>query len=503
MHRFARSMSAWLLLGVLAPLHSALAAESTEVERTLCIVELRNGLEANGLTADYLKEVVTSFQEDNNGDYILVAGDKAAEKLRKDRDQVPGALTDDRRAQLTDARKKGVAFLDNADTANAIKALQAVEAKYRAALAAPGADDKLRKEYLEVLAQLATAYVVAKDKDAASEVFRTVITTFGLKANVTDNDYRPDVVALFKSIVKEVNGMQKGSVEVTSVPAAARIILGGNDRGAAPMTVADLIPGTYSLRLQQGTSTSLLHRIKVTGGVISKIAIDLGFESHLVIDEKSLALGYADLDKAGQRVQADAIELGKQLEVNMVAVVGVVDGKLVSYLIDVGKGQIVRTNNVAVPNVGISKRAVGKTMVTILGARAEKNQAVGGSPAGSSSAWYTSIPGWACAGVGVVGLGLGFAKMSTTLGDGTSVSNFGSPTVHTQAEQDSVKSNRTLSGVGFGLGVVGLAAAGVLFAMQGKSAPASAAMMMPQPGQLADILPPLSFGQGPVTFATH
>jgi hypothetical protein len=283
MHPRLRSLAALVLsLGLALPSHIVLAADGGEVERTLAIVELRAGPDPNSQNADYLKEVEASFKEENSGDYILVTGDKVVEKLRRDRDQVPGALTDERRTQLAEARKKGIDYLDNADAANAIKALTAAEAKYRAALAAPGADDLLRKQYLDVLAQLATAYVVAKDRDAAAEVFRTVITTFGLKAPITDDNYRPDVVELFKTIVKEVQKLNKGSLEVASTPPGARIVLGGNDRGATPATVPDLVPGVYSLRLQQGTATSLLHRVKIGGGSTAKIAIDVPFESHLI-----------------------------------------------------------------------------------------------------------------------------------------------------------------------------------------------------------------------------
>jgi hypothetical protein len=507
MHPRLRSLAALVLsLGLALPSHIVLAADGGEVERTLAIVELRAGPDPNSQNADYLKEVEASFKEENSGDYILVTGDKVVEKLRRDRDQVPGALTDERRTQLAEARKKGIDYLDNADAANAIKALTAAEAKYRAALAAPGADDLLRKQYLDVLAQLATAYVVAKDRDAAAEVFRTVITTFGLKAPITDDNYRPDVVELFKTIVKEVQKLNKGSLEVASTPPGARIVLGGNDRGATPATVPDLVPGVYSLRLQQGTATSLLHRVKIGGGSTAKIAIDVPFESHLILEDKAVGLSYPTLDDATRRVQADAVELGRNLEVNMVAVVGVMDGKLVSFLVDVSGNKIVRNSAVKVPQVGISKRAVVKVMATILGEKADKGGDVATPGPTGATPWYTSVPGWAAAGVGVIGVGVGalFAG-SFQLKDGTTVSTFGDVGVPNAADlkeaEDTRGSRQVIAGAGLGLGVAALVASGVLFYLHGKSSPeGTSSLTLPRTDGLAFTLPPLGFGSAPLTF---
>ncbi len=525
----SRSTAVWALGAVLASatLHGAAApvaraAEGGDVERTLAIVELRSGEVADPLTNKYLAEIISAFREENPGDLILVDGKTTADKVRKDRDQVPSAISDATRAALAEARKKGTDLLDNADFPGAIKALGAAEAKYRAATGAPGADDKLRNEYLDVLAQLATAHVAAGDKGAAAEVFRTIITTFGLKANVTDDNYRPDVVELFKAEVKKVEKMPKGSVEVASSPAGARIILGGNDRGATPATVGDLVPGVYALRLQLGKESSMLHRVKIDGGAAAKVSFDIVYESHLALEESHVGLMYADLKTAEARIQTDAVNVGKDVEANMVCAVGVVDGKLVSFLVDVNNNRIVRyANDVKVPKVGISKRAVNKVLVTILGEKADKN-VVEGAPAGAKSAWYNSKPGLISAGVAVVGLGVGLA-MSSYLNKGNF--NFckdsgatctaeeiktGKPSSTNQAKFDefdsSIGTKGLISGVGLGLGVLGAAAAGYFFYAESQK-PAEAATVLYRgmetpPAQAQVVLPP-RLDAGPVRFLAH
>ncbi len=451
-------------------------AEGADVERTLAIVELRTGETADPLTNKYLAEIISAFRDQNRVNMILVDGKTTADKVRKNRDQVPSAITAETKAALADARKKGNDLLDNADFPGAIKGLTGAEAKYRAAMGAPGADDKLREEYLDVLAQLATAHVAAGDKGAAAEVFRTVITTFGLKAKVTDDNYRPDVVELFKAEVKKVEKMPKGSVEVASQPAGARIILGGNDRGASPMTVSDLIPGTYGVRLQSGAMSSMLHRVKVDGGATAKVTFDIAFESHLALEDDHVGLMYTDMKTAEARIQADAVSAGKDIEANLVCAVGVVDGKLVSYLVDVSGDRIVRyANDVKVPKVGISKRAVNTVLVTILGETADKNVVEGPIQPPAKSAWYNSKPGLVASGVAVIGLGIGLAFASYLNRDAITVYSCADPSLpcsnkdpvkNAKAVADfksSIESKGVMSGVGLGLGALAAAAAGYFF----------------------------------------
>ena len=490
MHQRLRTL-ALSLVALATCIAAPVAAGEHDIERTLAIIELRGGTDQNSLTVDYLREVMAAFKEENTGDYILVPGEKIAEKMGRNRDQVPGAVTDERRKALAEAKQKGIAFLDNADATNAIKALQAAESKYRATLAAPGADDGLRKEYLDVLAQLATAYVVAKDRDAAAEVFRVVITTFGLKARITDDNYRPDVVDLFKSVVKEVNQLQKGAVDVASTPIGAHIILGGIDRGATPLMISDLIPGIYTLRLQQGANTSMLHRVKINGGATTKIAIDLPFESHLVLEDKNVGLSYADLEAAKARVQLDATTLGRDLGVNMVCVIGVIGENLVSYVVDVGQNKVERSAIVKVPGVGTSKRAVTRVLTTILG---EKTPAGGVAPPPQVVArpWYRNVPAMAVAGGAVVALAVGLAYSSSLSGT--------NQVVKTQAEKDTILNHRLIAGAGLGVGGALAITSAVLFLLDGGKSGDTAGRV---PGLGPDVALPPPLGIAPVTFAAR
>lgn len=503
--RFRAGLMTLAALVILAPVSNGLAADS-EIERTISIIELRHGPDASSLTVDYLKALRSAFQQENKGDYILVPVQTAAEKLGKKRAQVPGSLTAERRTSLSEAKKMGVQYLDKADAVNAIKALNAAKSKYRPALAAPGADAALRKEYLDVLAKLATAHVVAEQKDNAAEVFREVITTFGLKAPITDDFYRPDVVEIFNSVVKDVTALQKGSIDVSSTPLGAGIILNGADRGKTPSQVADLLPGDYSLRLQRGSDSSMLHTVRVDGGKVSKVNIDIPFESHLVLDENSVGLSYKDMDEATRRIPLDAMTLGRAVELNLVAVVGVIDDKLAIFLIDVGQSRVISSNNsISVPQVGLSKKAVQRALSTMIGSKK-------GVVAAQAGDWYTSVPGWAVSGVGAVSLIVGLIY-SPYLASAeyypcpnpevkcVTEPNHPSYSLYLAEANDRAsehESGQVVSGVTLILGVAALGAGAYLFYRQAQGTPLVGLGLDPEQDSFR--LPPAMFGSEPAFF---
>ena len=506
--RFRAGLTTLAVLAVAAPLSNGFAAD-TEIERTISIIELRHGPDSSSLTVDYLKALRAAFREENKGDYILVPVKTAAAKLGKKRAQVPGSVTAERRTSLSEAKKAGVQYLDKADAVNAIKALNATKSKYLPALAAPGADAALRKDYLDVLAQLATAHVVAQEKDNAADVFREVITTFGLKAPITDDFYRPDVVEIFNSVVKDVMALKKGSIDVSSSPLGATIILNGADRGKTPKQVADLLPGDYSLRLQRGSDSSMLHTVRVDGGKVSKVNIDIPFESHLVLDEASVGLSYKDMDEATKRIPLDAMTLGRAVELNLVAVVGVIGDKLAVFLIDVGQSRVISSNNgIPVPQVGLSKKAVQRALTTMIGSKKQVLST-------QRNDWYTSVPGWAVSGVGAVSLIVGLAYVSSM----ASTEYYPCPNPEVKCVPDpngasyplyldeanervaSQQTDQVISGVGLTVGLVAVGVGAWLFYRhaQGDSV-AGLGVDFGSEGQ-GLVLPPAAFGTAPTFFS--
>ncbi len=486
---------------------SSATAADAEIERTISIIELRQGADSNSLTVDYLKAIRAAFHDANKGDYILVPAKTAAAKLGSKRSQVPGSLSAERRTSLAEAKKAGVQYLDKADAVNAIKALNAAKSKYRSALAAPGANAAIRKEYLDVLAQLATAHVVAKEKDKAADVFREVITTFGLKAPVTDDFYRPDVVQIFNNVVKDIRALKKGSIDVSSSPLGATIILNGADRGKSPRQVDDLLPGDYSVRLQRGSDSSMLHTVRVDGGKVSKVNIDIPFESHLVLNMDSVGLAYKDLDEARTRVPLDAMTLGRSVELNLVAVAGVIDDKLAVYLIDVGQSKVISSNSsISVPQVGLSKKAVRRAVTTLIGSN--------GRPMQTGNEWFKSVPGWAISGVGAVSMIVGLAYIGD-LGSAEyypcpnpevkCVPNPNSPEYGLYLDEankrvDEQQAGQVISGVSLALGVALIGTGAYFFYRHAQSNPIAGLDLGPDSQGLRVAMPPPTFGSAPAFF---
>lgn len=488
------------IASVLGLVCTPVLAGPQEIERTIAFIELRQGADPNSLTDDYLKEVQRTFQAENKGDFIFVPTSQILSKLGKTRDQLPRKLTPERRTMLSEARKKGIEYLDRADAANAIEALGAAASKYRSALAAPGADDKLRAAYLDILANLATAHILAKQDDKAADVFRLVVTTFGLKANITDDMYRPDVVEVFKKVVAEVKRLDKGKIEATSTPSGAKIIVNGAGRGETPGTVDDLIPGIYSVHMEKDNVTSMLHRVRVQGGKTTRVTFDLALESHLVLEDGAAGLSYKDLDETQGRVSVDGLAIGKTLGVNLVVAIGVIERKLVTYVIDTAKGEVVGSGKTNVPQVGLSKRAVTNVMETIKGK----------AGTGPTEPWYTYKPGLYVAGGGLVALTIGLIYMPALLSgktfyqcpDETQLCANPSPLFKQKAEDAAASYNgdRVLAITGLALGVVLGGVSAWMFYKHSQSGGLASLTELPAPDQMHAMMPPSSFGEQRVVF---
>ncbi|HAN30316.1 MAG TPA: hypothetical protein DCQ06_01840, partial [Myxococcales bacterium] len=473
-------------------------------------VELRDGPDASSLTLDYIKAVREAFNTRNSGDFILVDDATVLKKVGGKRQQVPGSLTAERITALEDFKKKGEMYLYQAppDLPKAVKALSTAESKYRAAVAAPGADDKVRKSYLNVLINLATAHFMAKDKDSSQEVFRHIVTTFGKDANV--DDFRPDILEKYKEVLAEMSQMPKGSIDVVSTPSQARVILNNVERGETPSQIGDLVPGEYSLRLKLNATTTLLHHVRVDGGKTTKVNIDLPFESHLIIGDNHVGLSYKDLSEVKKRFVADAVVAARPMAgVNYVVGIGVFENKLLTYVIDVNKNSIIRTSMNKVPQVGLSKRAVNRSVRAIMGT-------AGG---GGGGAWHTSIPGWVTSGAGLVSLSVGLAfvgyldqnsvtvyhcidpKENCAVSEKTDPAN--KPVINkAQLDyEDEIGRNSTISAIGIGLGVALLGAGGYFFYRQATNTSVASLPFGPKAHDPYSVMPPQQFGHARSVFS--
>jgi len=102
------------------------------------------------------------------------------------------------------------------------------------------------------------------------------------RSNLMNADYKTISVRLTKPFVSAgASGSGSGSVivygsmEITSVPDGASVALNGAPKGKTPLTIRDLVPGTYSLTFSRAGYSDLAIQAPVTGGRVSAIEAKL------------------------------------------------------------------------------------------------------------------------------------------------------------------------------------------------------------------------------------
>jgi len=474
----------------LAP--GASMAEQTGLEPTFTLVELRIGSEDLPKAGDYASEIARRVDEE--GKFAVLPREEATKRLSASVIGVQSKLGPEARARVKATLEKGNGdlFAASPNFKRAAEQFKAAVLELRDLVEDRGADDGLRKSYLDALVLLATSHMLGGEEAPARDALREVVLSFGFDAKVTDNDYRPDVVELFKGVVAQLKPLKRGTLDVSTIPAAGATLM-LNGRPHKTTRVQDLLPGTYRVRLFSQGQSSLVHVVTIDSGKAVALQVDIGFESHVWTRDGRLGLAYKDDAELRGRLPGDAGTIGRMLNLDYVGATGLTKSgentTLHAFLVGVRKAAIVKEKVEAV-RPDIFSKAAAKAAALALTAEAQQKK-----PAGAGGKqWYTSVPGWVAAGVGVIGLGLGIANLSYVMGKEVPAS-----------EYDSAKTNQKIGGAGLIIGALGLGAAGYFFATAASGGGDAALAPRLPVGERdpAACLPPQSFAYEPTRFSTH
>ena len=174
------------------------------------------------------------------------------------------------------------------------------------------------------------------------------------------------------------NTPETGSLRVETQPAGAKVMVDGTERGVAPVTISDLLPGDHEVVLQTPTA-SARHVVNVQAGGTASIvtpvaaaAVAAGPVSgwltvrapfSLDIREEGRIIGTTDADKLMLAAGRHDIELvNETLGYRVTRVVQVLPGKVVSLSIDLPKG-VVNLNAIPWAEVWLDGQRVGETPI--------------------------------------------------------------------------------------------------------------------------------------------
>jgi hypothetical protein len=174
------------------------------------------------------------------------------------------------------------------------------------------------------------------------------------------------------------NTPETGSLHVETQPAGAKVIVDGTDRGVAPVTLTDLLPGDHEVVLQTPIA-SARHVVSVQAGGTASLVTPVAAAAttagpvsgwltvkapfSLEIREEGRLIGTTDADRLMLAAGRHDIELvNETLGYRVTRVVQVMPGKVASLAVDLPKG-VVHLNATPWAEVWVDGQRVGETPI--------------------------------------------------------------------------------------------------------------------------------------------
>ena len=174
------------------------------------------------------------------------------------------------------------------------------------------------------------------------------------------------------------NTPETGSLRVETQPAGAKVMVDGTDRGVAPVTINDLLPGDHEVILQTPIA-SARHVVSVQAGGTASIVTPVASATtpagpvsgwltvkapfSLEIREDGRVVGTTDADRLMLAAGAHTIELvNETLGYRVTRTVQVMPGKVASLAVDLPKG-VVNLNAMPWAEVWVDGQRVGETPI--------------------------------------------------------------------------------------------------------------------------------------------
>ena len=377
----------------------ALAAAPDEAEPTVVVFELHYADRVFDKTSEYAQRV--EEQITHSGGFAVLGRADAEKRVRA---QIPQSAAVSIAAQADDVRKAVKEAEDiffGGDTKTALDRLKGANDQLRKILAGLSLADSIRKEYVSTQMLLMLIYHRSKQEDKAREVATDLVKRVGEDPSISDDNYHPEAVAIYRDMVKSLAAKRIGKISVASNPPGADIFINGTRQDQkTPATIEGLFPGQVLVQIRKDGRASLVKDVVIDEGTTMQLDVDLEFESALAFDATHFGLAFRDAADRARNLPRFAAKLGAIVQADRVAFVGLGerDGKtqLEAYLARAPAEEMVRGTEIATRADVISKNR-GDQVAAFL--------AYGDAPEMAYKPWYTNTLGWVLTGAGLVGAG--------------------------------------------------------------------------------------------------
>jgi len=426
-------------------------------EKTLAVVDFQVGEEAFPKAVTYAERV----EEELSGArfFTVLPSADAARALAASGDELEpvDAATVTRLTQ----RLGEVEELVYTRPKRAIKKLKGLVVQLDEALGHAVPDAAARALYFKLHIKLARAYSDLGKEHATRAVMRKMVAFLG-SAEVTEDNFHPKIVALWRETVARAAKADHASLRVSSVPPGLPVLINGRRlEGVTPLMLGALAPGSAVVTVDSPRG-SISRRVTLVANETATLKLDVDRALALRVRDDRVGLHFPDAETYHRRAGDLAAWLGERLRVDRVLLCGLVpkDGGvfLTGILVDTATGKVEQSKELYTkPNV-ISRLRVRQLAGFFQGIFVETQM----------KPWYTSWLGWTGVGVAVAGAVAGpllWLQYESTLTEIQCTK--GPPECKTEAERallaGDAKAYRALGGTGFVLAGLGAAAAIVGF----------------------------------------
>ncbi|MBP7126740.1 hypothetical protein KBD49_10285 [Myxococcota bacterium] len=405
------------------------------------------------------------------------------------------------------------------DPQTAVEVLSKARQELEALAEGMAVSEKVRSEYLKAQMLLARSHLDAGNEARAAEVLREVIRQYGESLEVTEKDYHPRLVRLFRKIRQEMMGSRTGVVVVTTPETGCLTLLDGRELpGTTPREYSGLFPGMHYLQVRCGGVESMIRRIQIGRERLS-LLVDVPFEAAMTMDGNRLGLSFPDVQSKETFAQPFAMKFGEIVGADLVLLQGMdLEGHLDARLIEVRTGREVGRGRAPAKSQVVTPSSVKAVVAAIQGRDIAASGTHGVAPAPGKKAGKGGATGWVVGSL-VTAAGLGLASWAAyetavwaeARGEATKPYPDRDPgetdpaylarlrSVYEQKVRDADRANRaaTLAAVGWSLGGAATVTGVVLLVLKDRVFPdrsaASGALLLPVPmragGGLAFSLP--------------
>jgi hypothetical protein len=465
------------------------------LEASLAVLELYVQGQDFDKTAEYAERIASEMAELKR--YAILSRADAQKKIASVMTASSKRVAEGKLKQIEAWVKEGDELVYTNPRA-AIDILAKAKAELKSLMDNIDLSQEVRREYFRTQMLLARSHFDNENKDKSAEIMEEIIRAFGDEAKVTEEDYHPDIVALYRETYRRLGEQRVGTLTVRTEPPGAEVMINGKlQQQRTPATYDGLYAGSVTVTARKGGRESMAHKVNIQVERPAELTIDIDYETSLAFDER-FGFELPDEKTLQRRIADFASRVGSLLAVDYVLVTGLVDhdgrAYVEGYLVNVANQKVDRQQSLFVKANVVSNNRVASMARLMAGVDTE-------APEPIYKPWYTRWIGWTGAAVALGG-GAMTAIFHLQFQDKLALAQcVGKPECELYEQRivraGEAKDARTLRNVGIGLAVAGAGASVAGFLLQKVEDPDAAwAPSVPKLQYVGPLLAPGSAGLG-------